>query len=166
LSHLDGSGTSGNAPGARPFVFVSYSREDARWRDWFVGMLAPVARQERLEVWTDQREVVGYEWRPQLQDAIRRSRLALLLVSSTFLASEFIVGQELPALIEHGVHLVPVLVGDCLWDQEPLLASVQWAHDPGRDGPLVATGWPPRSGPRTCPSPTPSPRRSARARSG
>ena len=116
-------------------VFVSYSREDARWRDWFVGMLAPVARHERLEVWTDQREVVGYEWRPQLQDAIRRSRLALLLVSSTFLASDFIMRQELPALIERGVHLVPVLVGECLWDQEPLLEPLQWAHDPKLDSP-------------------------------
>ncbi len=127
--------SSGAASAGGPVVFVSYSRQDARWRDWFVGMLAPVARQERLEVWTDQREVVGYEWRAQLQDAIRRSRLALLLVSSTFLASEFIMRQELPALIERGVHLVPVLIGDCLWDQEPLLEPLQWAHDPKLDTP-------------------------------
>ena len=113
-----------------PVVFVSCSRQDARWRDWFVGMLAPVARQERLEVWTNQRGVVGYEWRPQLQDAIGRSRLALLLVSSTFLASDFIMRQELPALLERGAHVVPVLVGDCLCDEEPLLESLQWAHDP------------------------------------
>ena len=135
MSHLDESGMSGEGSGARPFVFVSYSRDDARWRDWFVGMLAPVARQERLEVWTDQREVVGYEWRPQLEDAIRRSRLALLLVSRPFLASDFIMRQELPALIERGVHVVPVLVGECLWDQEPLLESLQWAHDPKLDRP-------------------------------
>jgi WD40 repeat protein len=127
--------SSGALIDAGPVVFLSYSREDAKWRDWFVGMLAPVARQRRLEVWTDQREVVGEEWRPQLQSAIRRSRLALLLVSSPFLASEFIMGTELPALIEHGVHLVPVLVGDCLWDQEPLLERLQWAHDPKLDGP-------------------------------
>jgi len=118
-----------------PVVFVSYSREDANWRDWFVGMLAPVARQHRLEVWTDQREVVGYQWRPQLERAITRSRLALLLVSRPFLASQFIIDTELPALIERGVHLVPVLVGDCLWDQEPLLERLQWAHDPKLDGP-------------------------------
>ena len=33
---------------------------------------------------------------------------------------------------------MPVLVEDCLWDQEPLLAAVQWVGDPGRDGPLAA----------------------------
>ena len=46
--------------------------------------------------------------------------------------------EELPALVAHGVRLVPVLVEDCLWDHEPQLAAVQWAHDPGRDGPLAA----------------------------
>jgi hypothetical protein len=40
--------------------------------------------------------------------------------------------------VAHGVRLVPVLVEDCLWDQEPLLAAVQWVGDPGRDGPLIA----------------------------
>jgi hypothetical protein len=46
--------------------------------------------------------------------------------------------EELPTLVAHAVQLVPVLVEDCLWDHEPLLAPVQWAHDPGRDGPLAA----------------------------
>src|SRR5215472_9563564 len=46
--------------------------------------------------------------------------------------------EELPALVAGGVRLVPVLVEDCLWDQEPQLAAVQWAHDPGREGPLGA----------------------------
>ena len=30
----------------------------------------------------------------------------------------------------------PTLVGDCLWHHVPELASVQWLHDPGRDGAL------------------------------
>jgi hypothetical protein len=54
------------------------------------------------------------------------------------MASRFIMEEELPTLLAHGVRLVPVLVEDCLWDHEPLLTAVQWAHDPGRDGPLAA----------------------------
>src|SRR5262249_27414655 len=65
-----------------------------------------------------------------------RAALGLLLVSGDFLASRFIIEVELPALLERGVRLAPVLVHDCLWEHEPLLTSVQWAHDPGRDGPL------------------------------
>ena len=42
---------------------------------------------------------------------------ALLLVTGSYLASRFIMEEELPALVAHGVRLVPVLVKDCLWDQ-------------------------------------------------
>lgn len=116
-------------------VFVSYSRHDARWRDWFLGMLAPSVRARRLEMWSDQRELVGEGWRPQLADAIARSRVALLLVSREFLASEFIMTQELPALIERGARLFCVLVGPCLYDEVAELERVQWAHNPKLDGP-------------------------------
>ena len=95
-------------------------------------MLKPLVRERRLEVWSDDRMVTGYEWRPQLAAAIGRSRAALLLVSPAFLASDFIMDQELPALVQHGVRLVPVLVRPCLWQAMPAAGEVQWAHDPGR----------------------------------
>jgi WD40 repeat protein len=59
------------------------------------------------------------------------------LVSAPFLASDFIMEQELPALAEKGVPLIPVLVRPCLWTMVPALAGLQWAHDPGRDGALA-----------------------------
>jgi hypothetical protein len=120
-------------------VFVSYSREDEQWRRRFAEMLRPLVRERRLEVWSDDRAVVGYEWRPQLAEAIARSEAALLLVSPSFLASDFIMDQELPALIEHGARLVPVLVRPCLWQAVPVLEGLQWAHDPGRDGPVAGS---------------------------
>ena len=118
-------------------VFVSYSREDAEWRRQFELMLRPLVRERRLEVWSDERNLVGEQWRPQLREAIGRARVALLLVSPAFLASDFIMEQELPALIERGVRLVVVLVRPCLWDEVGMLADVQWAHDPRRDGPVA-----------------------------
>ncbi len=129
--------SSGAAAGDGPVVFVSYSRQDAKWRDRFRVMLEPVVRERGLELWSDERNVVGDEWRPQLEQAIARSRAALLFVSPDFLASEFIMETELPALTERGVRLVPVLIRPCLWDKVPTLEKVQWAHDPGRDGPVA-----------------------------
>jgi WD40 repeat protein len=117
-------------------VFVSYSREDAEWRRRFVEMLKPLVREQRLEVWSDERMIVGDHWRPQIEEAIRRSRMALLLVSGPFLASDFIMKQELPALLEHGTRLICVLVRPCLWEEVRVLEHVEWAHDPRRDGPL------------------------------
>ena len=128
--------------GGVPVVFVSYSREDARWRRRFTEMLKPLVRELHLEVWSDDREVVGYAWRPQLAEAIARSRAALLLVSPPYLASDFIMDQELPRLLQQGVRLVPVLVRPCLWQQVPVLEGMQWAHDPGRDGPVAGSADP------------------------
>ena len=69
-------------------------------------MLKPLVRERGLEVWSDERNVIGEEWRPQLAAAIERSTLALVLVSADLLASRFIMERELPALIGRGVALV------------------------------------------------------------
>ena len=126
------------AAAAHNAVFVSYSHDDQEWRRKFTLMLVPLVRNRWLELWDDTHIPVGDDWRRDIDDGVRRAGVALLLVTGSYLASRFIMEEELPALVEHGVRLVPVLVGDCLWDCEPLLASVQWAHDPGRDGPLAA----------------------------
>ena len=126
------------AAAVRDAVFVSYSHGDQDWRRKFTQILAPLVRNRRLELWDDTHIPVGDDWRRDIDDGVRRAGAALLLVTGSYLASRFIMEEELPALVAHGVRLVPVLVEDCLWDHEPLLAAVQWAHDPGRDGPLAA----------------------------
>ena len=112
--------------GDSPVVFVSYSREDEEWRRRFTEMLKPLVRERRLEVWSDNRNLVGYEWRRQLAEAIARSRAALLLVTRPFLASDFIMDQELPALIGHGVPAGPGAG-----------SAVPVAGDAGAGGPAV-----------------------------
>ncbi len=119
-----------------PVVFVSYSRDDVEWRRRFVEMLTPLVRERWLDVWSDERTVAGEQWRPDLAAAIERSYAGLLLVSPAFLASDFIMQNELPALRERGVPLVCALVRPCLWDVVPALEQLQWGHDPRRDGPV------------------------------
>ena len=99
-------------------------------------MLAPLADARGVDIWSDERLLAGYEWRPQLAAAIDRAALAVVLVSPDLLASEFVMKTELPALIGRGIPLACVLVRPCLWDQVPVLERVQWAQDPRRDGPL------------------------------
>jgi len=52
-----------------------------------------------------------------------------LLVSSDFLASEFIVGSELPELFQMrkaaGMRAVPIIVRACMWQSEPVLKDLQ-----------------------------------------
>ena len=56
----------------------------------------------------------GRRWYPEIERTIKHSRVALLLVSADYLAPDFIMGDELPALCRYGVQLAPVLVSDCL----------------------------------------------------
>ena len=124
------------ADSSRDLVFVSYSHADTEWVQRLKVLLKPVVRTRRLRVWADSHIRIGHDWHRDITAAIERTRVALLLVSADFLASDFIIDEELPALIRREVQLAPVLVGDCLWKQVHELASVQWVHDPGRDGAL------------------------------
>jgi hypothetical protein len=126
----------GGIGGDGDVLFVSYSHADARWVQRFEVLLKPLVEAKRLSVWTDRALRAGDRWHPEIEAAVACSRVALLLVSADFLASEFIMRDELPALVRHGVRLAPVLLRDCLWEVVPELAQVQWLHDPGRDGAL------------------------------
>jgi hypothetical protein len=118
-------------------VFVSYSRRDAEWLRRVATMLKPLVDTRGMQVWSDISIGASRRWRPEIDDAIARAGVALLLVSPDFLASEFIMRQELPALIARGVPLVAVLLRACRYGDVKRLLEVQWAHDPGREGPLA-----------------------------
>jgi hypothetical protein len=94
-------------------VFVSYSRQDAEWLRRVATMLKPLVRGRRCELWFDTLIGTGQQWQPEVDDAIARADIALLLVSPDFLASDFIMGCELPALIKRGVRLAAMLLRDC-----------------------------------------------------
>ncbi|MDQ3886182.1 MAG: NB-ARC domain-containing protein, partial [Actinomycetota bacterium] len=132
----DGPRAGAAADGGRDVVFVSYSHVDSAWAQRVRVLLKPLLRRKRLRLWIDTDIRVGDQWHPDIIRAIEQSSVALLLVSADFLDSEFIMDQELPALLAQGVRLAPVLVGDCFWTEVPELEQVQWLHDPGRDGPL------------------------------
>lgn len=117
-------------------MFLSYSHADREWMRRLTILLAPEVRNRRLELWADEHIQIGDDWRRDIFAALPRARLAVCLVTGDFLASRFIMDEELPALRAAGVRVVPVLVHECLWDTDRYLASVQWAHDPVRDGPL------------------------------
>jgi WD40 repeat protein len=131
-----------SAPSGPPVVFVSYCREDAEWLRRFAVMLKPEVRNRPpVELWHDTLIAAGRQWRPELEDAVGRTVVALLLVTPDFLASDFIMQTELPALQAAGAVLVPVLVRACSdWAPVDALRRVQGARDPAREGPVDAPG--------------------------
>jgi TIR domain len=61
----------------------------------------------------------GQEWLTQIEAALNSARVAVLLVSPNFLASQFILNVELPTILNHaktgGVVPFWCLVRDCMW---------------------------------------------------
>lgn len=84
---------------ARKQLFISYSHNDQKWLDVIRAPLEPYVKLCD-NVWDDRQIQPGEKWRETITDALDQTAVALLLVSPSFLNSQFIREVELPYFIE------------------------------------------------------------------
>jgi internalin A len=122
-------------PPIRDHVFISYSHKDKRWRDDLDINLKPYVRNGSIVSWSDQQIAPGSEWFKEIQTALTNSRVAVLLVSPDFLASDFIHEHEFGPLLKEaeqgGVKILWVPVRDSAYRQTAL-KNYQAVFDPSK----------------------------------
>jgi hypothetical protein len=80
-------------------IFLSYSREDRTWFEKLRKALEPLADWD-IRIWCDQDINPAQEWLDVIREKLGSTSAALLLISSTFLTSEFIRSHELPTVLD------------------------------------------------------------------
>ncbi len=117
-------------------VFVSYSHQDSKYLSRLQVHLRPLVRDHGIDVWDDTRIRPGSDWRNEINAAIQRAKVAILLVSADFLASDFIVEDELPPLLNKagkgGAVILLVIIGHCRFQQFEGLSKYQAVNNPSR----------------------------------
>lgn len=110
-------------PDAPIEVFFSYSHKDEELRNDLEEHLALMKRQGIVATWHDRRITPGAEWSDEIDSRLESSRLILLLVSSSFLASDYCYGKEMSLALERHfrgeVLVIPVIVRPVDWRSAP-----------------------------------------------
>jgi V8-like Glu-specific endopeptidase len=120
----------------RNLIFISYARDDQtdeNWRKRLEPFLRAVVQGSNLDIWHDDRIQAGSDWMAEINLALTRTRVAVLLIGPNFLISEFILNQELPPLLEaaasKGARIFPLITGFSSYPRSPL-GKFQAFNDP------------------------------------
>jgi hypothetical protein len=112
-----------------PHVFISYSHKDEKWRAKLQTFLKPAIDTGTISLWDDRAIRVGDEWNRKIDEAIETAAVAVLLLSPDYLASEWVMKQEVPKLLklaqERNLRVLPILVRPCAWEQVDWLRKIQ-----------------------------------------
>jgi predicted nucleotide-binding protein len=102
-------------------IFISYSHHDEEWANRLSKHLQKMVflkGKNNIElstlVWDDRKIMPGQKWQEEIQNAIESSSIAVLLLSPSFLSSDYIIKHELPSLLrkskEKDIKVIPITV--------------------------------------------------------
>lgn len=108
-------------------VFVTYSHWDSEYLgdDSLLGYLKGLEK-DHVEFWTDREIRVGEPWDEVIKNNLREAQIALVLVSQSFLDSDYCQQVEIRDLLARKAHLFPIILSACEWERHEWLKSRQF----------------------------------------
>ncbi|MCK5058119.1 MAG: TIR domain-containing protein, partial [Candidatus Aminicenantes bacterium] len=121
--------------GKRHKIFISYSHKDKEWLERVLTHLKALPDEAiETDTWADTRIKAGMKWQEEISKALEAARVAVLLISPDFLASDFIKKVELPALLQaaetDGTAILPVILSPSRFSSHKALSQFQSINDP------------------------------------
>ena len=106
-------------------VFISYSHNDSDrpLLEKLLKQIAPLKQNKVIEIWEDALIAPSCEWNDEIMKQLNHADIVVMLVSSDYIASEFVNNEEVPLAMkrceEGHCRIVPVLLRSCMHDVPP-----------------------------------------------
>jgi hypothetical protein len=121
-------------------IFISYCHTDNEFLQRLLIHLRPLNKAGLIKTWADTDLRAGDLWEQEITKALQRASAAILLVSADFMASDFIVDNELPPLLAkaeaEGTRIIPLIVKPCRFTRDKHISRFQAVNEPRR--PLIS----------------------------
>ena len=109
-------------------IFISYSHKDEVWKDRLQEQLGALAREGYFSVWDDRQVELGGDWFAEIKRELNQAKVAIMLISASFLNSSFILAKEIPIMLsrrkQDGMLLIPLVIRPCAWQDIPWLSVI------------------------------------------
>jgi hypothetical protein len=107
-------------------MFLSYSHEDEDLKKLFVKHMAPLRRANLALIWHDRDIRASEDWKNQIDTHLTSAKIILLLVSASFIESDYCYCNEMRIALERHkrgeAKVVPIIVRPAAWENTPLHA--------------------------------------------
>lgn len=117
-------------------IFVSYSHTDSEWLTRVQIHLKDLMRRGLVELWDDTKIQSGAQWREEIKSALESVKVAVLLISADFIASDFIAEDELPTLLaaaeKDGVRILSLILSPSRYEKIESLSKYQSVNPPSK----------------------------------
>ena len=114
---------------SEPLIIFIYSHEDDSLIDRTIRPHIGGLGSSNVDFWDDRRLSSGQDWLPEGLAALRTADMTVLLLSTTFLASDFIYNKVILLLQKRhrqgNLIVIPVVLGPCYWQSNEWIQSLQ-----------------------------------------